>query len=141
MAAAIRATWHRGIVKTTPEVVADFSSKDFDYGVADCCQFAGEMVRSVTGANPMDRFTYETEGEAQNIIKRHGSLNAAMREVLGKPICAPYKTGDVVVYQMTNGEQIAGVIFKGRAVVKTKKSLTDWPLDFALNVYRPEGVN
>ena len=121
---------------TCEEVVDDFSSKNFDYGGTDCCQFAGEMVRALTGSNPMDRFAYETEADAQKLIKSFGSLNLAVQHVLGKPVCAPYKTGDVCVYQMTNGEQIAGVIFKGRAVVKTKTGLTDWPLDCVLNVSR-----
>lgn len=102
-------------------VLEDWQSRPFSYG-EDCCQFAAAVVEAVHGYNPMARFEYYDQETAEAIVEQYGSLEAAMRAVLGDPI--PVDTareGDVLLIRMLNGESLAGVVICGRAVVRDHK--------------------
>ena len=120
----------------TPEVfkvIREWASTPFSYG-KDCCQFAGAVVECVAGYNPMSTFDYTNEDEAKAAIAAHGSLQDAVTAILGEPSDPPYKTGDVTLHEY-NGEQIVGSVIDGESVVRTKQSITNWPLDSAICVW------
>ena len=57
--------------------------RDFDYGDADCCQFAGFVVKELTGKDYLADFDYTSEDEANQIIRSNGDLEATVSSVLG----------------------------------------------------------
>ena len=115
------------------KVIREWADTPFSYG-KDCCQFAGAVVESVAGYNPMSTFDYSNENEANAAIAAHGSLRDAVTATLGQPSNPPYKTGDVTL-QYTDGQQIIGVVVDGRSIVRTKQGITDWPLDRVVCVW------
>lgn len=115
-------------------VIDAWSSKPFSYG-EDCCQFVGACIESITGENPAKQFTYSTESEAREIISAHSDLYGLFSSLFGEPASGPFQDGDVTVHDMTNNEQIAGVIYRGRAVVRTRTGLVDWPIESAKAVW------
>lgn len=110
-------------------VIQEWADKPFAYG-QDCCQFAGAVVKELTGSNPMDAFNYHNEATALRIIKEFGGLDKAMIATLGEPIPVD-ETEDGDVLLADGGYQLAGVRFKGTCVVKTRQGVTNWPLDRA----------
>jgi hypothetical protein len=88
----------------------------------------------VKGYNPMDRFEYSNGREANEIIESFGSLEGAITHTLGEPT-GEIADGNVVLYELTDGSQAAGVIYLGRGVVRTKNGITDLPVDMAKAVW------
>jgi len=115
------------------EVIQKYDSLPFSYDGADCCRFVGEYIEAVTGENPASDFLYSTEGEAESHIARYGSLYGLFRHVLGEPDAGV--TEPAVALTECQGREIAGVIYKGRLVVKTPKRVTDWPVERAKAVW------
>lgn len=114
-------------------IIDKYSRRPFRYG-ADCCAFVGECVEANTGCNPMERFTYSTEDEANQIISEFGDLEAAITATLGEPHNDEPKNGDVCVFPNA-GRQIAGIVYKNRIVARTQSGVMDYPLDWALNFW------
>ena len=115
------------------QVLLHFSNTKFSYnGMADCCVFAGEIVKAIHGYNPMASFNYTNKAEAIRAIRKSGDLVQAVTEILGEPLTVEgAEDGDILVAMQTDGEWIVGVALDGRMAVKTKASLMDWPLEFA----------
>jgi hypothetical protein len=116
------------------EVIDKYSAIPFSYGL-DCCQFVGECVESVTGKNPATNFLYSGEAEAMALIQSYGSLDALVTSVFGKPYDGQ-KDGDITVHNQSDGTQIAGVVYRGRSIVRTKAGLMDWPIDSTIGVWK-----
>ena len=121
------------------EVLRQYSEIKFSYGgISDCCAFAGAVVEAVHGFNPMDDFEYTNRKEAEDIIKKHGSLLAAVAAKLGKPLPVEgAEEGDVLIALQQDGSWIVGAVVGDRMAVKTSQGLTDWPLHFAAYRWRP----
>ncbi len=115
-------------------VIEKYSALPFSYD-ADCCQFVAECIEATTGKNVLDGYSYSGEEGAMALIKKHGSLAATVTAILGHGPYDGAKDGDVTVYDLNTGEQIAGIIYKGRSVVRAKNGLTDWPVDGAKFVW------
>jgi hypothetical protein len=118
------------------EVVARWSDKPFRYGMADCCQFVGECVESITGDNPMRHFAYDGEQAAYKLIDEFGSLSNGITATIGPPTNEPPQQGDVVVV-MTDGRQMAGVVYRDMIIARTKNGVIDCPIECAETVWRP----
>jgi len=115
------------------DVIQKYDSLPFSYDGADCCRFVGEYIKAVTGENPAALFDYSTEGEAYSLIGSYGSLYALFRDVLGEPDAGV--TEPAVALTECLGREMAGVIYKGRLVVKTQKRVTDWPVSRVKHVW------
>ena len=111
------------------EVIKKYAGLPFRYG-QDCCQFAGECVEAITGKNPMLGFLYDDEKSAYDIIHSYGDLEGAALSLLGDPYTG-HKDGDVCLLEI-KGRQLIGIIFNGRAVVRTEQTgLMDLPINRA----------
>lgn len=105
-------------------VIQEWSSRPFEYGTSDCCQFVGAVVEAMTGHNPMAPFRYQNKAEALAIIRKFGDLETAFRATLGCPV----EDGVILLAEMADGSKMAGVAYKGFCVVKSKDGVRDWPL-------------
>lgn len=75
----------------------------FEWAVHDCCTFAGDAVKAITGTDPMAdlRATYTTALQAARVLSGCGGLAAAVSQRLGQPKpAAMAQRGDVVLFEM-----------------------------------------
>ena len=86
----------------------------------------------------MVNFPYRGEDGANQLIASYGSLENCIRAQFGEPYDG-CKDGDVLLYDLADGQQIAGIVYKSRGVVRTKNGLMDWPLEGARFVWDYEG--
>ena len=116
------------------EVIDKYAGLPFRYG-EDCCTFAGECVEALTGSNPMSRFSYSSEDEANEILDAYGGIEAAIRDVLGEPY-EGHRDGDVCLIDSNDGRQAAAIIYRGRVVARVKGGLMEYPLNRALMIWK-----
>ena len=93
----------------TAKALNAWNKRRFDYGDADCCQFARFVVREMTGVDHMSPFNYSSEGEAQLIIDRHGSLGETVASHDGAP----------VLLRLPHVDEVLGIWHNGKAVALT----------------------
>ncbi len=75
----------------------------------DCCGFAGACVSAVTGSDPLAAWgKWATTIEAMRIIRRHGSLRAAVGHQLGAEVPVAFaQPGDIGLFIEERGEALA----------------------------------
>ncbi len=118
------------------KVIEKYQSLPFVWGTSDCCTFVAECIEERTGSNPMAHLQYSSEEEANALIHKHSGLHGMIQSLLGKPRMLDEKPqhGDCVL-TMGGGQFMAGIVYRDRVVVRTKKGVTDWPLHFALRAW------
>ena len=100
--------------------------RDFDYGDADCCQFAAFIVKEMTGKDYISEFTYSTEEQAEAFIKQEGALVDLVGSVLGKP-SAELKDGDPCIIDLPVIGQVCGIKYQESVVCLTTKGMKQIP--------------
>jgi len=100
--------------------------RQFDYGDADCCQFAAFIVNEMTGKNYAADFKYESEAQAEVIIGREGELVDLITSVLGEP-SDDLKDGDPCVLDLPVIGQVCGIKYQGSVVCLTTKGMKQLP--------------
>lgn len=119
--------------------------KSFAYGTFDCCLFAADCAKAITGIDYASELRgYETKEEAYEIVARYGSLEAMITALLGRdPIHPAMATvGDVVIAKVMladgeDGEAIGvctGVNFRAPAA----RGLASFPMSAARLAWRVE---
>ena len=118
-------------------IVDKYTRAPFEYGLTDCCRFAGECTEAMTGKNIAARFGYSNEQEANDLIASYGSLEKLMDDELGDEVSGEYepKDGDVALCKTTAGFELVGVVYRGVLIVLTKTGVMDWPLSRAYKVW------
>ena len=114
-------------------IIDKYAAMPFSYG-ADCCQFVGECVEAVTGTNPAAAFRYTDEASATELIASYGTLAGLVTAVYGQPYDG-HKDGDITVHDQADGTQVAGVVYRGESIVRTKAGLMNWPLTWARGIW------
>lgn len=105
--------------------------QEFTYGSVDCCQFAGFIVKELTGKDYLSDFNYNSEGSALEIIAKNGDLVATASTVLG-PISDNPKdlaSGNPVIV-LIDDLQIMGVKLQDRAVCLVRKGMIQISSDY-----------
>ena len=76
----------------------------FAWGYHDCCAFAADAVKAMTGIDPMDDLRgYHSRETAEAILAEQGGLEAAVTARLGEPVgTAQARRGDVVLVDVAN---------------------------------------
>ena len=102
--------------------------RNFDYGDADCCQFAGFIVQELTGKDYLASFRYESQPEADNIISGFGGLQHTVASVLGPSEGSFHilDDGSPVLCEMPYG-QLLGVKLGPVAIALGKKGFINMP--------------
>lgn len=115
-----------------------WKKREFDYGDADCCQFAAFIVKELTGHDYISSFSYDSESKANEIIKSHGDLMQTVSSVLGQPIDDYHELQDgspvLVNYNDLHlmgiklGKHVVCLTKNGFAQVSSKHTVLGWPL-------------
>lgn len=115
-----------------------WEKREFDYGDADCCQFAAFIVKELTGHDYISSFSYDSESKANEIIKSHGDLMQTVSSVLGQPVADYHKLQDgspvLVNYNDLHlmgiklGKHVVCLTKNGFAQVSSKHTVSGWPL-------------
>lgn len=101
-------------VQALRETILDYDG-DFSWGNLDCCQFANDYHKRVTGEDIAAKFDYGSKDGALRILARHGGLQGLFHHVLGKP--SDPEPGSVVLVLMSDeGELLAGGVYNGHFV-------------------------
>jgi len=102
--------------------------QEFDYGTVDCCQFAGFIVKELTGKDYLIDFNYNSEKDAESIIKGFGDLEDTAASVLGDPTddISSLQDGSPVIVKTPQG-QVMGVKLGDTAVCLVKKGMIRIP--------------
>ena len=58
----------------------------FQWGVGDCAQFTGYVVREVTGIDFLSSFAYADEKGAWDILSKEDGLRRLVTKILGEPV-------------------------------------------------------
>ena len=114
------------------DVIRKYADLPFRYGL-DCCAFVAECIEVNTGKRV--NFEYETEEQAQSILDRFGSLEAAITDRLGKPYFG-FEDGFVALVK-TRAQEVAGIVYRGRVLVRVATGLNDLPAHRAYKVWNP----
>ncbi|MDB5967340.1 MAG: hypothetical protein JWQ72_3840 [Polaromonas sp.] len=87
----------------------------FAWAYNDCCTFAADAVKAMTGADPMRslRGRYTSRQGAARLIKAEGGLKALVSRYMGEPMPYPLTAGrgDVVLFAMEDpyGPEALGI--------------------------------
>lgn len=102
-----------------------WEKRNFDYGDADCCQFAGFVVKELSGKDYLAGFDYNSEDEANQIIKSNGDLKDTVSSVLGEPTSDidTLPDGSPVLLDLPEGSAM-GIKLGKSAVGLVKKGMT-----------------
>jgi len=105
--------------------------KDFDYGTVDCCQFAGFVVKDLTGKDYLADFHYNSEEDAESIIRDFGDLEDTATTVLGDPTedIKSLKDGCPVIVKLP-GYEVMGIKLGNDAVCLVKKGMIKIPQEY-----------
>lgn len=114
------------------EYVELVAGERFAWGRFDCCLFAADAVRVMTGfdgAAPL-RGRYSSEGEALALLQAEGGLEAYVSHVLGVPRAPLYaQRGDVVLRRVEGEMDALGVCLGVMAAFAAPRGITLVPLD------------
>ena len=108
---------------TITQALNSWHRRDFNYGDADCCQFANFIVKQMTGKDFATDFNYQSESQAYEIVEQEGKLVDFLQTVLGNP-SLELKDGDPCVVDLPIIGQVCGVKYKTNVVCLTDKGLT-----------------
>ena len=100
--------------------------RQFEYGDADCCQFAAFIVKEMTGKDYISQFTYDSEEKANELISSEGELVNLVGTVLGEP-SDELKDGDPCVVDLPVIGQVCGIKYQGSVVCLTTKGMKQIP--------------
>ena len=105
--------------------------QEFHYGTVDCCQFAGFIVKELTGKDYLADFHYTSEADAESIIQGFGDLEDTAASVLGTPTedIQSLKDGSPVIVKTPQG-QVMGVKLGNTAVCLVHKGMIRIPKEY-----------
>lgn len=100
-------------MKQLAAVIAAAQTQPFVWGTHDCCLFASDCAKAITGVDPAERYrgTYTTEiGAKRALTKHHGSIEAAFDACFKRIDPAFIQRGDLVLLDSEIGHA-AGVVW------------------------------
>lgn len=110
----------------------------FGWGLHDCCTFAADAVREMTGADPIAdlRGQWDDEVSALRLLKDHGGIEVLASERLGEQIAPAFaQRGDVVLHTLT-GREALGVCVGDRFAAVGDVGVELVPMSHAVRAWR-----
>jgi hypothetical protein len=107
----------------TIKALNEWQKRDFSYGDADCCQFVSSIIIHMGGPDYSAGWCYNSENDASEIIKKHGSLLGLAIHILGTP-SEKILDGDPVLCNIPTIGEVMGVYFDKSVICLTAKGMT-----------------
>tara|TARA_R110000803_G_scaffold113161_1_gene181547 strand:+ start:1505 stop:1894 length:390 start_codon:yes stop_codon:yes gene_type:complete len=103
----------------------------FEYGDADCVQFANFITKELTGRDYLRDFTYSTEEQANAIIDKEGDLEDTVTAILGESTenVSELPDGSPVIIKFPAG-QLMGIKLGDEAICLTLKGFSRIPENY-----------
>lgn len=111
----------------------------FIWGERDCCLFAANAVREITGVDYAQelRGRYKTARKAQELLKASGGVTGIMeRTALEEVTPLLAQRGDVVLIETDQGSALGIVGMDGNLLAQGPGGLTTLPLQRAVRAWR-----
>lgn len=119
-------------------------TRDFKFGVFDCCMWAADAVNAITGVDPAAslRGTYHTRDEAHAVITARGGMEQMIDTLCTSVGLVPWnpalaQRGDVVLLAPHDGfpGALGVVVGSNAAAPAVRRGLTYVPLTLALRAW------
>lgn len=110
----------------------------FAWGLHDCCTFAADAVREMTGVDPIAdvRGAWDDEISALRLLTKHGGIEALASARLGERVAPAFaQRGDVVLHTLT-GREALGVCVGDRFAAVGDVGLEFVRMSFATLAWR-----
>lgn len=122
--------------------LAACANKPFEWGKHDCCMFAADCIKAMTGKDPAKavRKKYKTEPEAEKIMLDAGGFEALLTKYIGFEPHSNWRQaarGDIVLCRVA-GRAACGVVDDSGqrlAVISTNNKLARVPLNCAEKIW------
>lgn len=118
--------------------IESFNAKKFAWGTHDCCTFAADCVKAITGTDKMASYRggYKSALTAARKLEKAGGLEKAITAELGDPI-APLlaQRGDVVCFSSPLGDT-AGICVGASIAAAGLDGVTYTPINQAFKAWR-----
>lgn len=114
-------------------------NRKFEWGACDCCLFAADIVRGISGVDPAEKFRgkYKSKRGADRIISRLGGLRAAISAQLGDEIIPNLAMrGDVVLLNNAGREVVGVVNLSGQISAMGETGVVTLPINDAICAWR-----
>jgi hypothetical protein len=88
-------------------VISEWQNKQFKYGTADCCIFAGACIKAVCGVDPSADWqgSYRTANGAHKVLKKIGGLEAVLDKHFKRIDLKLVQRGDVCLHILADGSK------------------------------------
>ncbi len=116
------------------EVIRKYAFTPFDYNGHDCCDFVGDCLEALGEQNYSKLFPRHNEESAYRYIDEAGGLDKLLAEIF-EATDEPPQDGDIALVKMKL-EYVAGIVYRGRILVRVLSGVMDLPTERAARVYR-----
>lgn len=111
----------------------------FRWGRRDCCLWAANVVRAMTGIDPAVRWRgYRTRAAAEALMAANGGVEGLIASALAGREVAPTRAqrGDVVLLRQDGAEAAGVVALDGRIATQGRRGIVVLPRAAALRAWR-----
>lgn len=117
--------------------VAERMQMPFEWGRNDCCLFAADAVKAMTGTDHAAGLRVHTSAlEAVRLVEQRGGLRQIATDALGESVSPLMATvGDVVVL-VNEGRELLAVCNGGTAIAPGEQGMVALGMDAALAAWR-----
>ena len=109
---------------TVIQALNSWKRRQFKYGDSDCCQFVSHVLLELTGKDYIQKFGYDTEGAAEQILAEHGGLEGLVSYALQESPSDNFGDGDPVIVELPIIGQAMGIKLGNEVVCLTQKGMT-----------------
>lgn len=111
-----------------------YANKPFEYGVVDCCLFAADVAKNLTGVDYTKNFKHKNLKEAVKHLKKYGGLEGLVTHILGQEPTGVevLQVGDPVLLQLPGMDLSLGIYMDSHAISKTEQGTLQVPPQFIL---------
>ncbi|WP_399696614.1 DUF6950 family protein [Xenophilus sp.] len=117
--------------------VAERRAMPFEWGRNDCCLFAADAVRAMTGDDHAIGLRVHTSAqEAARLVLARGGLRQIATDALGESVPPAMATVGDVVLLMNEGRELLAVCNGGTAIAPGERGMVALGMDAALAAWK-----
>jgi len=106
--------------------------EEFIYGKTDCCQLARHVIKDRLGVDFGDKYDYDDELGAEELLYEYGGVEGVITDALGFPPSDIWHESDLVHVDLRD-TQLIGVVVRDNVVVMAEHGLLQIKTRFIVN--------